>query len=497
MPGTLWVDVEDLICYTRDHARPSGIQRVEFEISRALYARSGDSGVVRFVRRDPVRDSFRVVKWPEIERVFRELAEAAPPPERPPPELPRPHSRIRQSIHGLVYRLPESVRDPLTEALVTQNRACRAWVRFCGALMRVVIRAPRRDWSAGATVQGVDAAEVSPAGTGTDASFADQVARGDTLLTLGATVGAAEAIRLRSSGTASASGYAMRLLFMTSSHALRHPEWCDRGLVRAYRAFFASAIPLCDTILAISKATAADIANFAREHAIRLSGPVISFPMGSGFSSKPRTGRMPRTDRLPPIGSYVLFVSTIEVRKNHVLMFRVWRRLLEELPADSVPTLVFAGHLGWLVEDLMRQIGNADHLDGKLMVMEDPSDAELAALYAGCRFTVFPSLYEGWGLPVTESLAFGKPCLIADRTSLPEAGGALVRRFDPDNLHDALSVIREVILDPEGLARWEAQVRREFRPMPWTASADALLTALGYPTTETGTTEGESGRIGR
>ena len=139
----------------------------------------------------------------------------------------------------------------------------------------------------------------------------------------------------------------------------------------------------------------------------------------------------------------------------------------------------------------MRQIENADHLDGKLVVMEDPSDAELAALYAGCRFTVFPSLYEGWGLPVTESLAFGKPCLIADRTSLPEAGGALARRFDPDNLHDALAVIREVILDPEGLDRWEAQVRREFRPMPWTASADALLTALGYPTTGTGTTEGE------
>ena len=313
MPGTLWVDVEDLICYTRDHARPSGIQRVEFEISRALYARSGDSGVVRFVRRDPVRDSFRVVRWPEIERVFRELAEAAPPPERPPPELPRPHSRIRQCIHGLVYRLPESVRDPLTEALVTQNRACRAWVRFCGALMRVIIRAPRRLVRRRDSSR-VDAAKVSPAGTGTDTSFADQVARGDTLLTLGAPWALP-------GYTASIERHRKRLglryaLVVYDIIPLRHPEWCDRGLVRAYRAFFASAIPLCDTILAISKATAADIANFAREHAIRLSGPVISFPMGSGFSSKPGTGRMPRTDRLPPIGSYVLFVSTIEVRKE-------------------------------------------------------------------------------------------------------------------------------------------------------------------------------------
>ena len=73
--------------------------------------------------------------------------------------------------------------------------------------------------------------------------------------------------------------------------------------------------------------------------------------------------------------------------------------------------------VGWLVEDLMRQIVHADHLDGKLIVVEDPTDAELAALYQGCQFTVFPSLYEGWGLPVTESLAFGKPCLASSATA--------------------------------------------------------------------------------
>jgi hypothetical protein len=84
---------------------------------------------------------------------------------------------------------------------------------------------------------------------------------------------------------------------------------------------------------------------------------------------------------------------------------------------------------------------------------------------------------------VIESLAFGKPCLIADRTSLPEAGGHLVRRFDPESLNDAFVAIRDVILDPEDLALWEARVRREFRPVPWTASAEALLKALGYAVT--------------
>jgi hypothetical protein len=57
----------------------------------------------------------------------------------------------------------------------------------------------------------------------------------------------------------------------------------------------------------------------------------------------------------------------------------------------------------------------------------------------------------------------------------------LARRFDPDNLNDAFAAIRDVILDPKGLARWEARVRRDFLPVPWSDSADALLAALEYP----------------
>jgi glycosyltransferase involved in cell wall biosynthesis len=174
----------------------------------------------------------------------------------------------------------------------------------------------------------------------------------------------------------------------------------------------------------------------------------------------------------------VLFVSTIEARKNHLLLFRAWRRLLAEMPDDQVPSLVFAGRVGWLVDDLLTQLDNTNHLDGRIVLVEDPSDADLAALYRGCLFTVFPSLAEGWGLPVTESLAFGKPCLIADTTALPEAGGDFARYFDPDDLNDAVRAIRAVLEDRAGLAAWTDRIAREFRPTPWSASAEALIAAL-------------------
>ena len=81
----------------------------------------------------------------------------------------------------------------------------------------------------------------------------------------------------------------------------------------------------------------------------------------------------------------------------------------------------------------------------------------------------------------SSSAAFRCVRWYTDRSSLPEAGGGLTRTFDPDNLHDAYRVIVDTINDPAGLARWTTQIRREFQPVPWSDTADAMLSALGYP----------------
>jgi glycosyltransferase involved in cell wall biosynthesis len=389
---------------------------------------------------------------------------------------------MRQMVRGALERLPETPRFHLYSVLLAQERAFRAWGAMFKDLGRGVVQGSRHLLGRHdrATSDAAEAEESTTAAAG----FASLVRPGDILLTMGAFWShPGYAAMLESQCKRLGLRYA---LLVYDIIAIRRPEWCDPGFVHVFQSFIDRILPLCDIVLAISRATAEDVSAYAHERAIPLSGPVVPIPMGSGFGrmlTAAETAPAPRSDRLPPPGGYALFVSTIEARKNHLLIFRVWRRLLEELPPERVPTMVFAGRVGWLVDDLMRQIANSNGLNGKLIVVEHPSDSELTALYQGCRFTVFPSLYEGWGLPVTESLAFGKPCLIADRTSLPEAGGTLARRFDPDNLHDAFEAIRDVILDPRDLARWEDQVRREFRPVPWTASAEALLAALGYAVT--------------
>jgi glycosyltransferase involved in cell wall biosynthesis len=263
-----------------------------------------------------------------------------------------------------------------------------------------------------------------------------------------------------------------------------HPEWCDRRLVTRFLHWHNTVLPQTDLVLAISRSTAHDAGVYAARHRIPLPGPVRTIPVGTGFSPPLGQAAPPPSSGLPEPGSYVLMVSTIEARKNHLLLFRVWQRLLAGMSRESVPKLVFAGRVGWMVGDLMAQLDNTGWLDGHIVLIENPSDADLAALYRGCLFTLFPSFYEGWGLPVTESLAFGKPCLTADNSSLPEAGGGLTRTFDADDLHSATRAIRETLEDRAGLAAWEARIRAEFHPVPWRDAGEAVLAACQSPHTE-------------
>ncbi len=478
MPVRLWIDVEDLFVYARGNPRPSGIQRIACEIYRTIQQDWGASGLVHFVRHDVPRNSFRTIAWSEVADVFKNLTDLETTlPTASANETIR-HPRARRFIGRWLHRLAPELRPAVIGAVLAQGEAFRAWKRLARTTwheVRLRLRhrltppsRPRSEHSCG------DAGPAAPVVN----NFGECAAPGDILLTLGAPWSHpdyAKPIRAQCE-----QGLRFALL-VYDLIPIRRPEWCDRGLVQWFGERFRTLLPLCDFVFAISQATAADVEVFARETGIALPGRVVPIPIGTGFGSQPQSPGALEKQTMPPAGSYALFVSTIEARKNHALLFRVWRRLLEEMPADRVPILVFAGRVGWLIGDLMQQIANTDHLDGKLIVIEDPTDAELTALYRGCLFTLFPSFFEGWGLPVTESLAFGKPCIISNRTSLPEAGGKLARIFDPDNLNDAYQIIRQTIEDRPGLARWEAEVQREFQPVPWSATVEAILSGLQFP----------------
>jgi glycosyltransferase involved in cell wall biosynthesis len=231
------------------------------------------------------------------------------------------------------------------------------------------------------------------------------------------------------------------------------------------------------------------VSKHSRDALIRLAAqtgwslpPVEVVPPGAGVNDRllGREPPVPREQRQIDLPSrYVLFVSTIEIRKNHRLLVRVWRRLIERHGADAVPALIFAGQIGWLVDDLLAELAASDYLDGKIMLLPGLADDELRQAYRSSLFTVFPSLCEGWGLPIAESLMHGKFCVASNRTSIPEVGGDLIDYFDPANEDDALAKIERLLLDPGYLTAREARLQAEYRPRAWADCVQDLVGACG------------------
>lgn len=171
---------------------------------------------------------------------------------------------------------------------------------------------------------------------------------------------------------------------------------------------------------------------------------------------------------------YVLCVGTIEPRKNHALLLEVWKRLYDRY-GEKAPSLLIIGKWGWRIESFRENLAAANNVHGKIVVLEGLSDSELQYLYRHCLFTVFPSFAEGWGLPVGESLYFGKPCLASNSSSIPEVGGDLVRYFDPKNVDEAYRVIDATLSDRQDLAAWTEDVRHRFKPRSWDEVTDDFV----------------------
>src|SRR5581483_981388 len=204
-----------------------------------------------------------------------------------------------------------------------------------------------------------------------------------------------------------------------------------------FRTWLHDVVPVADVLLTLSNYGRGALVRWAADAGLTLP-PVEVMRLGSGLTDRPMTGEA-ETVALP--NRYVLFVSTIEFRKNHRLLVAVWRRLIARHGADAIPVLLFAGQIGWRVDDLLADLQKSENLGGKIVIMPGLSDAALRQAYRACLFTVFPSLSEGWGLPIAESLTEGKLCVASNHTSIPEVGGGFVDYFDPSQEDDALAKI--------------------------------------------------------
>jgi glycosyltransferase involved in cell wall biosynthesis len=137
---------------------------------------------------------------------------------------------------------------------------------------------------------------------------------------------------------------------------------------------------------------------------------------------------------------YLLFVSTLEPRKNLTRLLAAWEPLYA---ASDAPPLVIAGKRGWLYDEFFAALERSPSKSGVLLPGYI-ADEDLPALYAGAEVFLFPSLYEGFGLPVLEAMACGTPVICSNSSSLPEVAGdaaVLVDPYDTEALRASLSQV--------------------------------------------------------
>jgi glycosyltransferase involved in cell wall biosynthesis len=230
---------------------------------------------------------------------------------------------------------------------------------------------------------------------------------------------------------------------------------------------------------AISKSSRRDLEEYADLRS-------MTAPPGSatGLPSGLHRGAFPESS--PPWPRpYVLFVGTVEGRKQHLLALTAWQQLITDRGESNVPDLVCVGRLGWNAEEFLMNYVATDGLDGKVAVLSSSvPDEELARFYAHAEFTVYPSRYEGWGLPISESLAFGKVVISARNSSLAEAGGELASYFETDDLENLLEVIGRDGLNGERRSMLEQRIESEYQSTTWQHVADILEQEITMALTE-------------
>jgi glycosyltransferase involved in cell wall biosynthesis len=165
---------------------------------------------------------------------------------------------------------------------------------------------------------------------------------------------------------------------------------------------------------------------------------------------------------------YVLWVGTQEPRKNVQAVLDAFAHVAA---ADPSVTLVLHGPQGWLGHELTDGIRRR-RLDARARVSEGQlTREELAALYARALVFVFPSLYEGFGLPVLEAMACGTPVVASNRSAVTESAGDAALLVDPTDVQALASAIERLVADEEGRADYAARGRARAAVFTWTETA--------------------------
>jgi len=247
------------------------------------------------------------------------------------------------------------------------------------------------------------------------------------------------------------------------------PHLTLEGTAHRFRQHVVDMCHTADTVLSISEATSRDLQKFITEEGLSNDLQIQTVILGDDDISL----------EVVPISSlkgkdFFLYVSTIEARKNHSVLLKAWELLADDPELKSVK-LVLVGMLGWGTTELVTEIWRNPRLLSRTVLLNNLPDAQLNWLYANTQFTVFPSVYEGWGLPAAESLRWGKAVIISDAPALAEATQGLMPILRSYDVEGWQKLVRRLLVDDKYRCDLEEIAKSSYRMRTWDAYFDDVM----------------------
>lgn len=251
---------------------------------------------------------------------------------------------------------------------------------------------------------------------------------------------------------------------------LHHPETFTRPLVRYLEGVVPRSVQRATHVLADSAATKRDLTTLWNVPPEKVT--VLYSGVDRQFGPLDDSDQIAAVRQKYGIGDrpYVLTVSTVQPRKNYEMLARAFKPLLHEVPHD----LVIAGGRGWHYEKVLAQI-RRQGLGDRIRFIGFVEDADLPALYSGASLFVFPSLYEGFGLPLLEAMSCGVAVITSNTSSLPEVAGGAALQLDPTDIQAWTAAMRQLLGDRQLRVQMASDGYGQARRFTWCRAAEQLI----------------------
>lgn len=249
-----------------------------------------------------------------------------------------------------------------------------------------------------------------------------------------------------------------------------YPETHEKRLVRRARRRMPLMARAANMIITPSESVRCEVC----EHFSIDSQRVVAVPEAARplFRPMPANESAEVKRRLGLRDEFILFVGTIEPRKNLLTLVRAFVEVLRQ--TELRPQLVIAGRRGWLTDELFSYVEDTG-IGDNLRFTGYISDEELRALYSMCRVSVYPSLYEGFGLPTLEAMACGAPVITSRSPALMETVGTAARLVPADDVQALAGALVELLGDEGARERLSSEGLRRAAQFSWEKTAGLTL----------------------